>query len=137
MFEKLNFSKRGNALIGQEMFNILDRANKLERNGEHIYHLELGEPKTYPPGRIVNKTIISLLGNKVGYSPSGGLLALRKKMTAYYSEKLNLKITSNNVVISPANLLIFQFLDIVCETNDVVVLFTPAFPTYIAACNYI
>ena len=74
----LKFSKRGEALIGQEMFHILDRANEIERSGEKVYHLELGEPKMYPPGRIINKTIISLLENRVGYSPSGGLLALRK-----------------------------------------------------------
>ena len=47
------------------------------------------------------------------------------------------KLKFQNVVISPANMLIFQFLDIVCEIYDTVVLFTPAFPTYIAACNYI
>ena len=133
----LKFSKRGDALIGQEMFHILERANKIEKSGEKVYHLELGEPKMYPPGRIINKTIISLLENKVGYSPSGGLLALRKEIASYHSEKLNKKLNFQNVVISPANLLIFQFLDIVCEVDDTVVLFTPAFPTYIAACNYI
>jgi len=137
MKNKLVFSKRGDSLVGQEMFHILERANELERSGEHVNHLELGEPKMYPPGRIINKTIMSLLESRVGYSPSGGLLALRKEMASYYSEKINLKINYQNVVISPANLLIFQFLDIVCETNDTVVLFTPAFPTFIAACNYI
>ena len=133
----LKFSKRGEALIGQEMFHILERANEIERSGEKVYHLELGEPKMYPPGRIINKTIISLLENKVGYSPSGGLLTLRKEIASYHSEKLNNKLKFQNVIISPANLLIFQFLDIVCEVDDTVVLFTPAFPTYIAACNYI
>lgn len=133
----LKFSKRGRSLLGQEMFHILERANELEMEGEKVYHLELGEPKMYPPGRIINKTIMSLLESKVGYSPSGGLLALRKEMASYYSERINKKINYQNVVISPANLLIFQFLDLVCDSNDTVVLFTPAFPTYIAACKYI
>ena len=137
MKNKLVFSKRGDALIGQEMFHILERANEMERNGEYIYHLELGEPKIYPPGRIINKTVMSLLENKVGYSPSGGLLTLREEMASYYREKFKKNINYNNVVISPANLLIFQFLDIVCETNDKVIFFTPAFPTFIAVCNYI
>ena len=55
---ELQFSKRGEALIGQEMFHILERANEIEKSGEKVYHLELGEPKMYPPGRIINKTII-------------------------------------------------------------------------------
>jgi aspartate/methionine/tyrosine aminotransferase len=133
----LDFSNRGEALIGQEMFHILARANELERKGEHVYHLELGEPKSYAPGRIVNKTIASLLDYKLGYSPSAGLFELREAISSYYSNKFEKKIDVENVVISPANLLIFQFLDIVCEVTDIVSLFTPTFPTYIAACKYI
>jgi aspartate/methionine/tyrosine aminotransferase len=133
----LDFSRRGEALIGQEMFHILARANELERNGEKVYHLELGEPKSYAPGRIVNKTISSLLDYKLGYAPSAGLFELREAISSYFSNKLKKKIEVENVVISPANLLIFQFLDVVCEVTDIVSMFTPTFPTYLAACKYI
>ena len=44
---KLQFSDRGEALIGQEMFHLLDLAQKYENKGKHIYHLELGDPKNY------------------------------------------------------------------------------------------
>lgn len=139
----MKFSKRGDALIGQEMFHLLDLAKNLEREGKHIYHLELGEPKNYkgsknyPPGRVINKTIISLLNSNVGYTSSSGLLHLRQKLADYYSGKLDKQIKTENVVISPANMLIYQILDIICERNDKVVLFTPTFPSYIASCRYI
>ena len=38
----LQFSKRGEALIGQEMFHILERVHEIERSGEKVYHLENG-----------------------------------------------------------------------------------------------
>lgn len=139
----MKFSKRGEALIGQEMFRLLDLAKNLESEGKHVYHLELGEPKNYrgsknfPPGRVINKTIISLLNCNVGYTSSRGLLPLRQKLMDYYSGKINKQIKTENIVISPANMLIYQILDILCEKTDKVALFTPAFPSYIASCRYI
>ena len=43
----------------------------------------------------------------------------------------------SHVVISPANLLISQFLDLTCNPGDRVALFTPAFPSYWAATAHI
>lgn len=142
----VKFSSRGAALIGQEMFRLLDIAKNLECEGKHVYHLELGEPKNYrgsknyPPGRVINKTIISLLNSDVGYTSSSGLLPLRQKLAAYFSEKsenFDKQFKPENIAISTANMLIYQILDIICETNDKVALFTPAFPSYIASCKYI
>ena len=133
----MKFSRRGESLIGQEMFHLLDRAKKLENEGKQVCHLELGEPKRYPPGRVINRTIISLLNCEVGYTSSGGLPHFRQKLAAYFSENFNNQIKFENIVISPANMLISQILDITCETKDKVALFTPAFPTYIASCEYI
>ena len=80
-----NFSKRGNALIGQEMFKILDRVKELERAGEQVCHLELGEPRIAPPKEIIMETIGGLRENKVGYCSPSGLLELREKIADYYS----------------------------------------------------
>jgi len=141
--DDIEFSRRGEALIGQEMFHLLDLSKNIERKGKHVYHLELGEPKNfkdpknYPPGRIVNKTIISLLNYDVGYTSSGGLMPLRQKLSDYLSKKFGKQIKTENIVISTANLLIYQILDIICERNNSVALFTPAFPSYIASCRYI
>ena len=55
----LDFSRRGKSLIGQKMFKILDLAKKIESSGEQVIHLELGDPVLYPPGRVINETIMS------------------------------------------------------------------------------
>lgn len=132
----LEFSRRGNALIGQEMFRILDWTKKFEQEGERIFHLELGEPKIAPPKEIIDETISALQNGKVGYCSSAGLLELREKIAEYYS-KLFSNIDISNIAVSPANLLISQFLDIVCDYGDRIVLFPPFFPTYLAASKYI
>ncbi len=134
---EMNFSRRGRALVGQEMFHLLDRAQIIEREGRHVYHLELGEPKPYPPGRVINRTIISLLNSEVGYSPSRGVSSLREKLAAYCAKTAGREILMDHIVISPANMLIYQILDLLCEGTDTVSVFTPGFPTYIAATKYI
>jgi aspartate/methionine/tyrosine aminotransferase len=133
----LDFSNRGQSLIGQKMFSILDQANQLEKKGKVIKHLELGEPDQYAPGRIINKTIISLLEHKVGYAPSGGLNSLREGVANYYSKIYKKNFFKSNVAISPANMLIYQLLEICSNSGDEVCIFTPGFPTYFAASKYI
>lgn len=135
--DNLDFSNRGQSLIGQKMFSILDQANQYEKKGRIIKHLELGEPDQYAPGRIINKTIISLLEHNVGYAPSGGLGTLREGVANYYTKLLKKTFLETNVAISPANMLIYQLLEICSNSGDEVCIFTPGFPSYFAASKYI
>ena len=123
------FSSRGEQLIGQEMFRVMDRAQMLERQGHRIYHLELGNPRMAPPSQILDSTIRELDARQVGYAPMAGLPELRMALADRYAALTGRSITAAQIVISPANLLIHQFLDITCNPDDRVALFTPAFPS--------
>lgn len=131
------FSKRGDRLIGQEMFKVLDRAKRLEQDGTHIYHLELGNPRMAPPKEMIDAIIEALQNRNVGYTSSAGLPVLREAIANRYTQHVGRKVDAENVVVSTANLLISQFLDLTCEQGDRVVLFTPTFPTFLAATAHI
>ncbi len=131
------FSSRGERLIGQEMFRVLDCAQALERQGHRIYHLELGNPRMAPPAQILEATIGELQAKHVGYAPMAGLQELRSAVAERYASLTAKPIAASQVVISPANMLIHQFLDITCNPGDRVVLFTPAFPSYWAAATHL
>jgi aspartate/methionine/tyrosine aminotransferase len=135
--DRLPFSARGESLIGQEMFKILDKAKSLELAGEKIYHLELGNPRIPPPDEIYEETIYALKNKRTGYISSSGLLELREEIARQYSLSHEREIAAEEVVISPANLLISQFMDLVCDRGDRIVFFSPVFPTYLAASSYI
>ena len=77
----LNFSRRGDALVGQEMFKVLDRAKLLEEQGRKIIHLELGQPRFEPPKSHTNE-------NKFVPCPGFG-----KLLTSLFS-RLNEKVSS-------------------------------------------
>ena len=134
---RFRFSSRGARLIGQEMFRVLDRAQILERQGHRIYHLELGNPRMAPPVEILDATRRSLDAQQIGYAPMAGIPELRAALATRYAALTQEPLNESHVVISPANLLIHQFLDLTCNPGDRVVLFTPAFPSYWAAAMHL
>jgi len=137
MNNDIKYSKRGSCLVGQKMFLIMDAARVIEERGERVYHLELGNPRLAPPPEIMSKAIDSIRRLEVGYTYSSGHPILRKAIAKLVYESWGRPATEVNVVISPANLIINQFLDLVCDPGDRVVFFTPAFPTYWAAAAHI
>jgi aspartate/methionine/tyrosine aminotransferase len=129
----ISFSRRGQALVGQSMFAVLEQARRIESEGAKVYHLELGNPRLPPPPAILSRTVQALIEQEVGYTSSAGHPALREAIAHLRERSWGHAVTAANVVVSPANLIINQFLDLVCDPGDRVVLFTPAFPTYWAA----
>ena len=133
---KFDISKRGKGLLGQEMFKILDEAKKLESLGKEIIHLELGQARFTPPVGVKASLISSLKEKKVGYSSSYGLEILRKNLaTKFNNNNLDLKI--ENVLISTTNLLITECIHLLADKTDKIALFSPTFPTYIAATKFL
>jgi len=135
--ETLPFSQRGQRLIGQEMFKVLERAKAIERGGQHVYHLELGNSCFPPPPEVTKATMTALANEEVGYAPSAGHIELRAALAEHYRQHGCAWITEEGVVVSPANLLINQVLDLVANEHDRIVVFTPGFPTYLAASEHI
>ena len=133
---RLPFSAKADALIGQEMFKVMERAQRLERAGRRVYHLELGNPRVAPPAELVEATMEAIRHKQLGYTPMAGIPELREALAAWYERVAGRVVTGEHVVVSPANLLISQFLDLTCDRGDRIVLFTPAFPSYWAAASY-
>jgi aspartate/methionine/tyrosine aminotransferase len=119
------------------MFKVMDRAQLLEREGHTIYHLELGNPRIPPPPEIIDATLQSIHAKQLGYAPMAGIRELRDAIAERVSRKTGCRVGGDSVAISPANLLISQFLDLTCNSGDRIVLFTPAFPSYWAAAAHI
>ncbi len=133
MLTKLPFSDRGDVLVGQEMFRVLERAKFAEKQGVKIFHLELGNPRLPPPPEIFEVTKSAIDGKLLGYTSSAGLMELRTEIAKRYTNKNDRQISEENVVVGIANLLISQFMDLTCNRGDKIVLFSPVFPTYLVA----
>ena len=69
----LPLSEASGRIKGQEMFQILAKAKKLEKSGMDILHFELGDPDFSTPENIVEAACKSLRVGDTHYTASSGL----------------------------------------------------------------
>jgi len=110
---------------------VLERAQELERQGQQIIHLEVGEPDFPTPNCIKKAAEKAIREGKTCYTASVGLLELRETIAEHYLEKYGVSISPNQVIVtdgsSPALMIIFSVL---LETGDEVIMSDPHYVCY-------
>lgn len=113
------------------VMDVLERAQELERKGEHIIHLEVGEPDFDTPECVSEACHRAICEGKTHYTHSLGLMELREGIAANYWEEYHVKVSPEQIVVtsgtSPALLLLFSAL---LEPGDEIILSNPYYPCY-------
>ena len=109
------------------VMDVLERAQEMERAGESVIHLEVGEPDFNTPEPIKNSAMEALRRNETRYTHSLGTLALREAVCAYYERIYGIRgIDPNRVIVtsgtSPAFLMA---MGAIVECGDEVILSNP------------
>jgi aspartate/methionine/tyrosine aminotransferase len=124
-------SKRAQEIPPFIVMDVLEKAQELERNGEHIIHLEVGEPDFDTPECINEACYRAICEGKTHYTHSLGLFELREAIAEEYWEKYKVEVSPEQILVasgtSPALLLLFAAL---LEPNDEVILSNPYYPCY-------
>jgi aspartate/methionine/tyrosine aminotransferase len=124
-------SKKGQVIPPFLVMDVLEKAQELERNGEHIIHLEVGEPDFDTPECISEACYRAICEGKTHYTHSLGLIELREAIAEDYWNRYQVKISPEQILIasgtSPAMLLLFAVL---LEPDDEVILSNPYYPCY-------
>ncbi len=112
--------------------DILEKAQSLEARGEQVIHLEIGEPDFETPTPVKKAASQALEAEgKTRYSPSLGLLELRKALVKYYRKKYGVSCKESQILItsgtSPAMLLAFSA---ILNRGDEVIMTNPYYPCY-------
>ncbi len=68
------------------VMDVLERAQELERAGERVIHLEIGEPDFETPEAIKNAAMDALRRGETRYTHSLGMPRLREAICGYYAE---------------------------------------------------
>ena len=71
-------SKRASQFTSFIVMDVMAKVEELERRGEHIIHMEVGEPDFPTPKVIADEAIDALSRNKTRYTHALGLLELRQ-----------------------------------------------------------
>jgi len=113
------------------VMDVLERAQILEKQGEDIIHLEVGEPDFDTPSCIKEALKMAIKTGKTHYTHSLGIFELREAIARYYQQKYGVTISPDNIIItagtSPAMFLIFSSL---LEPGDEVILPNPHYACY-------
>jgi len=78
---------------------MFDAANKLERQGKKIIHLEIGRPDFNTPEHIVEAAVQALRSGKHHYSPNAGILELRQAISDKFISEYGLEYDSETEVV--------------------------------------
>jgi aspartate/methionine/tyrosine aminotransferase len=70
---------------------MFDAANKLEKQGKKIIHLEIGRPDFNTPEHIVKAAVEALRSGKHHYSQNAGILELRQAISDKFTSEYNLE----------------------------------------------
>ena len=124
-------SRRAREITPFLVMDILERAQELERQGESIIHLEIGEPDFDTPQAVKDAACRAMAAGETSYTHSQGLLELREALSRHYLEKYGVGVKPEQFIVtsgtSPAMILIFAGL---LDPGDEVLLTDPHYACY-------
>jgi len=135
---ELQLARRMLRLGTETAFEVLNKARALERQGNNIIHLEIGEPDFDTPRNVVEAGVDALRKGWTHYGPAAGLPELRQSIAEYVSRTRGVKVTSEEVVVVPGGkpIIFFSILALIDE-GDEVIYPNPGFPIYESMVNYV
>ena len=127
-------ARRMQGVTGEAAFQMLNRANELERQGRSIIHMEIGEPDFDTPAPVVTAGIEWLKKGATHYSAVPGIPELRLAVARHLSEQHSVSIDWKNVIVTPgAKMMIFSIIHSMVDPGDEIIFAAPAYPAYEAA----
>jgi len=132
-------AKRAQDIAPFLAMEVLERAQALEAKGEHIIHLELGEPDFPTPACIQEAVAGAIKDGRTKYTHSLGILPLREAIAEHYHAKYGVEVSPERILVtagtSPGMWMIFSA---ILEAGDQVILSDPhyaCYPNFVRFCG--
>ena len=134
----IELSNGANRIYGEAAFEVLAKAQELERQGKKIIHFEIGEPDMETPHHISKAGIDAINNKQTHYVPSIGIQELRKAVQDEIENTRNYRPDLEQIVITPG-LKPGIFFSMLCciNPNDEVIYQDPGYPTYGSVTSFI
>ena len=113
------------------VMDVMESARKAESKGQHIIHMEIGQPGTPAPKIAKEYLSKQIHSNNLGYTVSLGLPELRKKISKLYGEWYNLDLNPERVVVTngSSGAFILSFTSLF-DSGERVGIGSPGYPSY-------
>jgi aspartate/methionine/tyrosine aminotransferase len=99
--------------------------------GEHVLHLEVGQPSAGASQRARRAAADAILNHGLGYTNSGGLLELRRRIAQHYRDWYDQEVSAQNVLIVSGASAGFVLTFLACfDVGSRVAVTEPGYPCY-------
>ena len=111
--------------------DVLNEANRLERSGRSILHLEAGQPATKAPQTAIRAAELALRSETLGYTEALGLPALRERISRHYRDWYGIDVSPTRIIATTGSsaAFVFAFL-LLFEHGDTLAISNPGYPAY-------
>ena len=113
------------------VMDVMRAANAREAAGEHVLHLEVGQPGSGAPRGVVEAARAALDSDRLGYTEAFGIPSLRERIVRHYKDFYGLSVPVERIAVTTGSSagFILAFLA-AFEAGDRVALASPGYPAY-------
>lgn len=126
----MKIASRGNVppFFAMELMRL---SNARERAGQGVWHLEVGQPSTPAPRRVLAAAQAALAGDKLGYTDALGAPQLREAIAGWYQTRYGVTVSPARVAVTTGSSGAFQVGFLAAfEIGDRVAMASPSYPAY-------
>jgi aspartate/methionine/tyrosine aminotransferase len=124
-------SEAANRLEGQKMFQILAKAQQLERRGKRIIHFEIGDPDFDTPANIVEMACKALRSGDTHYTTSSGLIDYKRVAAKVTERSRGFKPDLDQILVTAgANVQVYYGVACAVNPGEEVIIPDPSFVSY-------
>lgn len=128
----MKMSKRILEIQPSATISISAKAKTMKAEGKPVISFSLGEPDFNSPECASKAAIEAINRGESHYTLNSGIIELRKEVCNYYKRRLGLEYAPDEVLIAPgAKPLLYEALQILVDPGDEVLLFSPAWVSYV------
>ncbi|MFQ5626925.1 MAG: pyridoxal phosphate-dependent aminotransferase [Methyloligellaceae bacterium] len=111
--------------------DVLRTANERQAQGADIVHMEVGQPGTPAPARVIEAAHKALESSRLGYTEALGVPELRERIAEHYKTRYGLSLAPERVVVTSGSSagFVLAFLAIL-DVGARVAVPTPGYPCY-------
>ena len=113
------------------VMDVMRAANERAASGSDVLHLEVGQPSSPAPKKVIETAQFVLDDDKLGYTDALGISLLREKISGYYRDTYGVNPDPKRIVITSGSSggLLLSFLSSF-DVGDCVGMATPGYPAY-------
>ena len=124
----MKVSQRG-AIAPFYAMEVLKAANQQAASGADVLHLEVGEPSTGAPRRVIEAARAALGASRLGYTEALSIPELRGRLARHYKDYYGVDVAASRIVLTSGSSGAFLLAFLAAfDVGDRVALALPGYP---------